>query len=368
MSKNIKIGNNTLTGVTTIKLEDADTSGTYDSFVDTTDADATADNIISTKTAYVNGTKLTGTFEVGSITEALNMANGNQVITATSGDMINAYDQITITKPATLIAENIKKDVVIGGVTGTYEGGVDLNIHYSSTTAPSDTSKLWVKTDTNVGKVTVTNDISGTPNGITTLSTTLPTAAFNIGTAAVGTKIYLFGGSTSGSRLNTIQVFDTTTNTRTTLSATLPTAAYGIGTAAVGTKIYLFGGSTSSSYLNTIQVFDTTTNTRTTLSATLPTAALSIGTAAVGTKIYLFGGSASGYLNTINCFTVIVSLPQNELALFNALGTADEITLVSSNTFDLKIKLQTALIGNSSNQGDYVQIARYNGSSWVDIN
>ena len=129
MSKNIKIGNNTLTGVSTIKLEDANTSGTYDSFVDTTDADATADNIISTKTAYVNGTKLTGTFGVGSITEALNMANGNQVITATSGDTINAYDQVTITKPATLIAENIKKDVVIGGVTGTFEGGAELEIY-----------------------------------------------------------------------------------------------------------------------------------------------------------------------------------------------------------------------------------------------
>ena len=38
MSKNVKIGNNTLTGVTTIKLEDADTSGTYDSFVDITES------------------------------------------------------------------------------------------------------------------------------------------------------------------------------------------------------------------------------------------------------------------------------------------------------------------------------------------
>lgn len=61
MSKNVKIGNNTLTGVTTIKLEDANTSGTYDSFVDTTDANATSGDILLNKTAYVNGVKLTGT-------------------------------------------------------------------------------------------------------------------------------------------------------------------------------------------------------------------------------------------------------------------------------------------------------------------
>ena len=146
------------------------------------------------------------------------------------------------------------------------------------------------------------------------------------------------------------------------------TASTGIGTAVVGTKIYLFGGLTDNGYLNTIQEFDTTNNTITTLSTSM-TASTGIGTAAVGTKIYLFGGrSSNSYLNTINRFNVLVSLLQNQLALFNALGTADEITFISSDTFDLKIQPQTAFIGNSSNQGEYVQIARYNGSAWVDIN
>ena len=52
-------------------------------------------------------------------TVALSMASGNQVITPTSGKVLS---KVTITKPATMLATNIKKDVNIGGVVGTYEG------------------------------------------------------------------------------------------------------------------------------------------------------------------------------------------------------------------------------------------------------
>ena len=197
--------------------------------------------------------------------------------------------------------------------------GASLNIAYGDT-APSDTSKLWIKGSEAEGLVVSIKQL------FTTLSTTLPTAANNMGTAAVGTKIYLFGGLSS-SRLNTIQVFDTTNNTITTLSTTLPTAAHSIGTAAVGTKIYLFGGNTGSR-INTIQVFDTTNNTITTLSTTLPTAADGIGTAAVGTKIYLFGGNGDGYgrLNAIQVFDTtndtITTLSTRLPTAANNMGTA----------------------------------------------
>lgn len=52
-------------------------------------------------------------------TVALDMASGNQVITPTSGKVLS---KVTITKPSTMLATNIKKDVNIGGVVGTYEG------------------------------------------------------------------------------------------------------------------------------------------------------------------------------------------------------------------------------------------------------
>lgn len=53
-------------------------------------------------------------------TVALSMASGNQVITPSTNKYLT---NITITKPATLIAGNIKKDIDIGGVIGTFEGG-----------------------------------------------------------------------------------------------------------------------------------------------------------------------------------------------------------------------------------------------------
>lgn len=80
------------------------------------------------------------------VSEELNMANGNLVISPP--DNTKTLSQVTIIKPDTFIAENIKKDVNIGGITGTYEptsSGAELNIHYGDT-APEDTSKLWVKT------------------------------------------------------------------------------------------------------------------------------------------------------------------------------------------------------------------------------
>lgn len=52
-------------------------------------------------------------------TVALDMASGNQVITPTSGKVLS---KVTITKPSTMLTTNIKKDVNIGGVVGTYEG------------------------------------------------------------------------------------------------------------------------------------------------------------------------------------------------------------------------------------------------------
>lgn len=54
----------------------------------------------------------------------LNMLNGNQVITPNTNNVLNL---VTINKPSTLTAENIKEGVNIGGIIGNYQGGSVIN-------------------------------------------------------------------------------------------------------------------------------------------------------------------------------------------------------------------------------------------------
>lgn len=61
------------------------------------------------------------TFTTETKTVDLAMGSGNQVISKSSGK--DGMTKVTITKPSTMLPANIKKGVNIGGVTGTYEGG-----------------------------------------------------------------------------------------------------------------------------------------------------------------------------------------------------------------------------------------------------
>ena len=86
--------------------------------VDTSDATASAGDILSGKTAYVNGQKITGTiaFQPAKIVTP-GIVNQTAVPSGyyTNGDIIVEGD-------SNLIAENIKSGTSIFGVTGTYEG------------------------------------------------------------------------------------------------------------------------------------------------------------------------------------------------------------------------------------------------------
>ena len=188
--------------------------------------------------------------------------------------------------------------------------GTGYNIAYGDT-APEDTTKLWVKTaEPESVEIKLNFDFVG--NG--ELDSGFATFPFKISmssAAAVGKKIYFFGGNNreDNTALNTVYVFDTVTNTVEASSATLQSAARNIAAAAVGTKIYLFGGAPLT---NTIQVFDTVSDTVETLSATLQTATCGLSAVAVGTKIYLFGGygvsgSTNEYLDTIHIFNTVTN-------------------------------------------------------------
>lgn len=82
----------------------------------------------------------TATIEEETRTVPLNMYSGNMVITPNEGKL---FSRVTITKPDTMIPENIKKDVTIGGVTGTLDG--------SALTAETDSEMEALMTAENSG-------------------------------------------------------------------------------------------------------------------------------------------------------------------------------------------------------------------------
>ena len=114
---------------------------TFDS--DTSDANATAAEILDTKTAYVNGNKLTGSMpNRGAVTGTISTVAGTYTIQNGYHDGSGSVE-IDSTEQAKIIAGNIKKDVTILGVTGTYEGSATPT-STAKTVTPYTTSKTYL--------------------------------------------------------------------------------------------------------------------------------------------------------------------------------------------------------------------------------
>lgn len=97
-------------------------TGTCTFDADTSDADATAAEILLTKTAYVNGNKLTGAMpNRGAVQGIISTVNGSYSIQNGYHDGSGSVE-IDSTEQAKIIAGNIKEGVEILGVTGTYTG------------------------------------------------------------------------------------------------------------------------------------------------------------------------------------------------------------------------------------------------------
>lgn len=116
-------------------------SCTFDA--DTSDADATAAEILLNKTAYVNGNKLTGSMpNRGSVTGNIT-TKAQQVAIQNGYHDGSGYVEIDSTEQAKIIADNIKKDITILGVTGTYEGAATPT-SAAKTVTPYTTSKTYL--------------------------------------------------------------------------------------------------------------------------------------------------------------------------------------------------------------------------------
>ena len=160
--------------------------------------------------------------------------------------------------------------------------------------------------------------------------------------AAVGDKIYIFGERDTNAHVpsKNIKMFDTNTNLITTLDASLQNGVIDAAVAVVGTKIYLFGGSTgafsSNGLCDSIQVFDTQTNTVALSNTTLPKPFHKQSAAVIGTKIYLLGGEykASGYAG----YTSAIYVFDTETEIINSVNAnCGACYCVSTAVFGTKI-------------------------------
>ena len=97
-------------------------TGTSTKDSDTTDANATAAEILATKTAYVNKNKITGTMpNRGQVTGTISTKAGTYTIQNGYHDGSGTVG-ISSTEQAKIIAGNIKSGITILGVEGTYAG------------------------------------------------------------------------------------------------------------------------------------------------------------------------------------------------------------------------------------------------------
>ena len=190
---------------------------------------------------------------------------------------------VTNTIDSNIKAANIKKDVSILGVKGTYDG---------------ETVELQDKTvtpTTNTQKIVADENYDGL--GTVTINAVTNTIDKNIKAENIKKDVSILGvtGTYEGS--------DCVTYTCWYASVQLPRTLSNTSVATVGGNAYLFGGKNSSkNAVDTIYKFNIETETINELSTKLPQASYSMSAAAIGSNVYLFGGdngSGSGIVNTI---------------------------------------------------------------------
>lgn len=114
-------------------------SCTYDA--DTSDATASSSEILATKTAYVSGSKVTGSMvNNGSVTGTISTKAGQYTIPTGFHDGSGKVS-ISSTEQAKIIAGNIKSGISILGVTGTYSGEA-VSVESNKNATPSSSSQV----------------------------------------------------------------------------------------------------------------------------------------------------------------------------------------------------------------------------------
>lgn len=141
-----------LTGKKAHDKSGAQITGTCSYDADTSDANATAAEILSTKTAYVAGSKITGSMpNRGAVTGTISTKTQQYTIQNGYHDGSGKVS-ISSTEQAKIIATNIRQGVSILGVEGTMSGSED--VHAQTKTVTPATTAQTVTPDTGYNYLT----------------------------------------------------------------------------------------------------------------------------------------------------------------------------------------------------------------------
>ena len=158
------------------------TTGTCTYDADTKDANATAAEILDTRTAYKNGAKLTGTMpNIGSQTGSISTKTGTVSISQGYHDGGGSIG-IASTEQAKLIATNIREGITILGVEGSMSGSEDVAATSASVTpyttaqtiTPADLGDYNSITQINVAAIAYTESDNSAGGVTVTIGTVAP--------------------------------------------------------------------------------------------------------------------------------------------------------------------------------------------------
>lgn len=195
--------------------------------------------------------------------------------------------------------------VIYGNPIITNGGGVKLNIDYGAT-PPTDTTKLWVPLATKPSAVECSPVLDyGDDIFVSQPYTAIPNEQkVSSSFANVGSSVYIIGGSnsnfTTAVQSKNISCYNVLSGSLITKTAKLPMPLSATFCAAIGTKIYIFGGREVVNiyqgiynYNTNVYCYDTVADTIETLSVKLPKTMCArnnpYGCISVGTKIYTLG-------------------------------------------------------------------------------